>query len=142
MDYHRTGISHCQGTAHKLFCDIFIIPSISLAYDCLLLMMQERGEKVELVSDEEQYRFIQRCKRGGLTQVLGPRLTATSGADELLQYLKPSLEVVYTHELSYLQLLYRNQQKVTLQPSHTLVMFSCFSNMYIFVEIFERGRRV
>lgn len=53
---------HLVKQEYGLSSDWFItLPS--LAYDCLLYMIQESGDKVELVSDEAQYRFIQRSKR-------------------------------------------------------------------------------
>ena len=53
---------HLVKQEYGLSSDWFItLPS--LAYDCLLYMIQESGDKVELVSDEEHYRFIQRSKR-------------------------------------------------------------------------------
>ena len=63
----------------------------SYAYSALLRMLDKSGEAVELISDPEMYRFVQRSIRGGLCQILGSRLHLAPGAEDLLSELEAPL---------------------------------------------------
>ena len=81
----------------------------SLAYDALLRMLQKEGQEIELIYDEQIYRFVQKALRvsyctfllllhqpflqGGLCQVLSRRLHAGPGSEELLKMIAPALKV-------------------------------------------------
>ena len=63
----------------------------SYAYSALLRMLDKSGEAVELISDPEMYRFVQRSIRGGLCQILGSRLHLAPGGEDLLSELEAPL---------------------------------------------------
>ena len=60
----------------------------SYAYAALLRMLDESREEVELISDPEMYRFVQKSIRGGLCQILGSRLHLAPGGEALLRELE------------------------------------------------------
>ena len=60
----------------------------SYAYAALLRMLNKSGEEIELISDPEMYRFVQRSIRGGLCQILGSRLHIAPGGGDLLRELE------------------------------------------------------
>ena len=62
----------------------------SFCYAAFLRMLQLGGKKVELIHCKEMSDFVLRAKRGGLTQILGPRLHGAPGCEELMSLLKPS----------------------------------------------------
>lgn len=62
----------------------------SFCYAAFLRMLQLSGKKIELIHSEEISNFVLRAKRGGLTQILGPRLHGAPGSEELMKVLKPS----------------------------------------------------
>ena len=59
-------------------------------YAAFTRMLQLSGQKVELIHSEEISNFVLRAKRGGLCQILGPRLHGAPGSEELMNLLKPS----------------------------------------------------
>ena len=86
-------------------------------------MLQISGDEIELISDRDQYQFVQRAKRvsfnffsflyffciykftfqkGGLCQILGSRYHVAEEARELVEMISPSLEV--THRFCHLHL--------------------------------------
>lgn len=62
----------------------------SFCYSAFLRMMQLSGKKIELIHSEEISNFVLRAKRGGLTQILGPRLHGAPGCEEMMKLFKPS----------------------------------------------------
>ena len=62
----------------------------SFCYTAFLRMLQLSEQKVELIHCEKMSNFVLRAKRGGLTQVLGPRLHGAPGSEDLMRLLKPS----------------------------------------------------
>lgn len=62
----------------------------SFCYAAFLRMLQLSEKKIELIHSEEISNFVLRAKRGGLTQILGPRLHGAPGSEELMKLLKPS----------------------------------------------------
>ena len=74
---------------YKLSADWY--PTLpSFCYAAFLRMLQLSGKKIELIHSEEISNFVLRAKRGGLTQILGPRLHGAPGSEELMKVLKPS----------------------------------------------------
>ena len=62
----------------------------SFCYVAFLRMLQLSKKKVELIHCEEMSNFVLRAKRGGLTQILGPRMHGAPGCEDLMTLLKPS----------------------------------------------------
>ena len=62
----------------------------SFCYSAFTRMLQLSGQKVELIHSEEMSNFVLRAKRGGLCQILGPRLHGAPGSEELMKLIKPS----------------------------------------------------
>ena len=62
----------------------------SFCYSAFLRMLQLSERKVEYIHSEEMSNFVLRAKRGGLCQILGPRLHGAPGSEELMKLIKPS----------------------------------------------------
>ena len=76
------------------------------------------GEEIELLSDEvitdynlltlspqDQMRFVERAKRGGVCTILGPRVAGTPACEDFLDIASPLLEVRNHSKITLLQLL-------------------------------------